>query len=129
MESGIKHFDIDFILNKIEGGRFPKPIFKHNEYMWNKADRLAYVESLIMGLPVHFIIVAESSDGSWELVDGRQRMQSILALVGWGDHMGELSEMSRGCQDREWETGDAARKRHIIQLKEREIPILVLGEE
>lgn len=52
-------------------------------YRWNIYQRTRFIESLLLGIPIPSIFVAEDPDGKWELVDGLQRISTILAFFGY----------------------------------------------
>jgi hypothetical protein len=62
-----------------------KEIIRSPEYQrkfrWTKADESYLIESLFLGLPVPSIYVAANPDGSWEVVDGLQRLTTLLHFV------------------------------------------------
>ncbi len=55
-------------------------------YRWNLNQKTALIESILLGIPIPPIFVAEDSNGIWELVDGLQRVSSFISFFG------ELSE-------------------------------------
>lgn len=57
------------------------PAFQR-QFRWPEETQSALVESLLLGLPVPAIFVATNKDGTWEVVDGLQRICTILRFVG-----------------------------------------------
>lgn len=51
-------------------------------FRWSLVQRSRLVESLLLGIPLPSIFVAQSEDGKWELIDGLQRVSTILQLQG-----------------------------------------------
>lgn len=51
------------------------------DFTWDKKRQSKLIESLILGLPIPFIFVAENKDSSWEIVDGSQRIRTLHAFV------------------------------------------------
>jgi hypothetical protein len=51
------------------------------DFTWEKDRQSKLIESIILGLPIPFIFVAENKDSSWEIVDGSQRVRSIHAFL------------------------------------------------
>lgn len=51
-------------------------------YRWTDEQKSRLVESLILGIPLPSLFVAQAPDGEWELVDGLQRVSTILELQG-----------------------------------------------
>lgn len=51
-------------------------------YRWNITQRTRFIESILLGIPIPPIFVAEDSEGKWELVDGLQRISTLLSFIG-----------------------------------------------
>lgn len=51
-------------------------------FRWTDEQKTKFIESIILGIPIPPIFVAEDSDGRWELVDGLQRISSLLSFFG-----------------------------------------------
>lgn len=51
-------------------------------FRWEQEQKSRLVESLLLGIPIPSIFVAQGEDGKWELVDGLQRVSTILELQG-----------------------------------------------
>src|SRR5271167_2728238 len=49
---------------------------------WNISQKSRLIESLLLGIPLPSIFVFEKEDGKWELIDGLQRMSTILEFMG-----------------------------------------------
>jgi len=57
------------------------PIFQRL-YRWEDERKTRFVESLILGIPVPPIFVYQDESGVWELIDGLQRISTVLQLTG-----------------------------------------------
>ena len=51
-------------------------------YRWTLEQKTRLIESILLGIPIPPIYVAEDADGRWELVDGLQRISTILSFFG-----------------------------------------------
>ncbi len=51
-------------------------------YRWTDFQKTRFFESIIIGIPIPPIFVAENDSGKWELVDGLQRLSTILSFFG-----------------------------------------------
>lgn len=51
-------------------------------YRWTDYQKTRFVESILIGIPIPPIFVAEDKNGRWELVDGLQRLSTILSFFG-----------------------------------------------
>lgn len=51
-------------------------------FRWTVAQKSRFIESILLGIPTPAIFVYQREDGVWELVDGLQRLSTILEFVG-----------------------------------------------
>jgi hypothetical protein len=51
-------------------------------FRWDIGQKSKLIESLLLGIPLPSIFVFEKKDGSWELIDGLQRLSTILEFMG-----------------------------------------------
>ena len=51
-------------------------------FRWTNTQKTLLIESILMGIPIPPIFVAEDEDGIWELVDGLQRVSTIISFFG-----------------------------------------------
>lgn len=51
-------------------------------YRWEESQRTRFIESLLLGIPVPPIFVFQRDTGVWELIDGLQRISTVLQLMG-----------------------------------------------
>lgn len=51
-------------------------------FRWNIGQKSKLIESLLLGIPIPSIFVFEKEDGNWELIDGLQRISTILEFMG-----------------------------------------------
>jgi hypothetical protein len=58
-----------------------KPAFQRY-YRWDEEQRSRFIESLLLGIPIPPIFVAADENGVWELVDGLQRVSTVLSFFG-----------------------------------------------
>lgn len=58
-----------------------RPAFQRY-FRWTEEQQSRFIESILLGIPIPPIFVATDSEGVWELVDGLQRLSTILSFVG-----------------------------------------------
>ncbi|BCG58278.1 DUF262 domain-containing protein [Paenibacillus sp. URB8-2] len=51
-------------------------------FRWDEERQTKFIESLLVGIPIPSIFVAENENNIWELVDGLQRLSTIFAFFG-----------------------------------------------
>lgn len=62
-----------------EGDLIIRPPFQRL-FRWDDDQKSRLVESILIGIPLPSIFVAQDEDGRWELVDGLQRVSTLLQL-------------------------------------------------
>jgi len=51
-------------------------------YRWNDGQKSKLIESILIGIPLPSIFVAQREDGVWDVIDGLQRLSTIFELAG-----------------------------------------------
>lgn len=51
-------------------------------FRWSLAKKSNLIESILLAIPIPSVFVFENADGSWELVDGLQRLSTIFEFMG-----------------------------------------------
>lgn len=51
-------------------------------FRWEDEKKSSFIESILIGIPIPPAFVYESQEGSWELIDGLQRISTILEFMG-----------------------------------------------
>lgn len=51
-------------------------------FRWNERQKSKFIESILLGIPIPPIFVAQRKDGIWDVVDGLQRLSTIFEFVG-----------------------------------------------
>lgn len=57
------------------------------QFRWPKENQSRLIESVFLGIPVPSLFMAANKDGSWELIDGVQRLNSLIHFVGSEDQL------------------------------------------
>lgn len=63
-------------------------------FRWSPAQKSRFIESLLLGIPIPSIFVHQRPDGVWDVIDGLQRLSTILEFMGelkTGDEANEPS--------------------------------------
>ena len=76
----LRDFTIEFLVQQFREGEFYIPPYQR-EFIWDAARRRNFIESVILGLPIPFMFIADTDDGRLEIVDGAQRIQSLEAFL------------------------------------------------
>lgn len=79
-----ERLDLSFgeIISMYENGELIiRPAFQRF-FRWSEEQQTRFIESLLLGIPIPPLFVATNNDGVWELVDGLQRVSTVLSFVG-----------------------------------------------
>lgn len=57
------------------------PVYQR-QFRWDELKRSHLIESVFLGVPVPSLFMATNRDGSWELVDGVQRLSTLVQYAG-----------------------------------------------
>lgn len=51
-------------------------------FRWTPEQKSRLIESLLLGIPIPSVFVSQINNGTWEVVDGLQRLSTLFELVG-----------------------------------------------
>ncbi len=71
-----RDFPVETIVARFNNGSFFIPPYQR-EFVWNEVDQSQFIESVIMGLPIPMMFLAEDEESTFEIVDGAQRIQTL----------------------------------------------------
>lgn len=60
-------------------------------FVWDAKRQSALIESLFLGIPIPSLFMASNKDASWEVIDGLQRLTTILNFIGNDDELEGIS--------------------------------------
>jgi hypothetical protein len=81
-----KEYTIELIVQKYltdldkEQNEFFVPEYQR-EFVWDDVRQSRFIESLMIGLPIPYIFLAETTSGQYEIVDGSQRIRTLAAYL------------------------------------------------
>lgn len=64
-----------------DGEIFINPVYQRL-FRWDESRKTRFIESVLLGIPIPPIFVYQNEDGVWELIDGLQRLSTILQFAG-----------------------------------------------
>ncbi|WP_205068273.1 DUF262 domain-containing protein [Photobacterium phosphoreum] len=81
-----KEFTIEHLVHKYVDGidKDENDIYVpeyQREFVWDDIRQSILIESIVLGLPIPVIFLAEDSEGRLEIVDGSQRIRTIVAFI------------------------------------------------
>ena len=87
-------------------------------FRWSPFQKSRFIESILLGIPIPSIFVYQRPDGVWDVIDGQQRLSTILEFVGIlrdedGECLAPLSLVKTkflpSLQDLMWNDSDSSR--------------------
>jgi hypothetical protein len=79
----VDHYDItitELMRMAADGELLIAPVYQRH-FRWKASDESRLIESLFLGLPVPSVYVATNPDATWEVVDGLQRLSTIMHFI------------------------------------------------
>ncbi len=75
-----KDLTVELLVNKFIKGEFFIPNYQR-QFIWKSKNRDMFIESVLLGLPIPFMFFGDCEDGRMEIIDGAQRMQTLVQFV------------------------------------------------
>lgn len=80
-----KHFSLREVVEQIQDGDIDLSPDFQREYVWSEKQKTRLVESVLLGIPLPAFYFNQEIDGSYQIVDGVQRLSTISAFMQ-GEH-------------------------------------------
>jgi uncharacterized protein with ParB-like and HNH nuclease domain len=74
-----KDYTVEVILSKMDKREIIIPAYQRN-FIWKPKDKASFIESVLLGLPIPFMFFCERVDGIYEIIDGAQRVQTLMGF-------------------------------------------------
>lgn len=93
----VDHFDLTLreIARMAADNELVRAPAYQRKFRWDENAESRLIESLFLGLPVPSIFVAANKDGSWEVVDGLQRISTIIHFLSSADDTRALKSIGK----------------------------------
>jgi len=72
-----KDYTVELMVDKFDKKDFFIPAYQRG-FVWQQKHKTLFLESILLGLPIPFMFFADCEDGRLEIIDGAQRMQTIV---------------------------------------------------
>ena len=72
----IREYTIELLIEKFKEDEIYIPKYQR-KFVWDEKRQSKFIESLILGLPVPYMFLADTKDGRSEIVDGSQRIRTL----------------------------------------------------
>ncbi|KAF0255185.1 DUF262 domain-containing protein [Pseudomonas putida] len=94
------------------------------DFVWDTSRQSRLIESIVLGLPIPPIFVAENKDGRLEIVDGSQRVRTLSAFLSNELTLESLEKVTK-LNGMSFDDFDVSRKRKFNNMT---ITVIVLSE-
>ncbi len=110
-------------------------------FRWRDEQKSRLIESILLGIPLPSIFVAQRDDGVWDVIDGLQRLSTVFELIGiLKDEVGNKRNPLRllstkylpSLADKEWDSGKKGRSLSLAQrlyIKRAKIDVKIIKKE
>lgn len=88
-----RDFPIETIVSRYKLGNFFVPDYQR-EFIWTEGDQSSFIESVLMGLPMSMMFLAEDDDSTFEIVDGVQRIRTLEKFVSNDLELADLRKLT-----------------------------------
>jgi len=93
-----KHYPIDYIVDTYKRKDFYIPC-KHKRVAWKNGQKHLFLESIFLNLPIPFIVLADREDDKLSIIDGLQRIVTIVEFTTNTIRLSGLTKLTKlnGC--------------------------------
>lgn len=89
-----KDFTIELLIEKFNKKDFFIPAYQRN-FVWKLKNKTLFLESIFLGLPIPFMFFADCEDGKQEIIDGAQRMQTLVEFCNNKLKLNNLKKLTK----------------------------------
>lgn len=75
-----KDYPVELIVSKFGKEEFFIPGYQR-EFVWKDKNKASFIESVLLGLPIPFMFFGNRDDEKMEIIDGAQRVQTLVAFI------------------------------------------------
>lgn len=80
IEYDTRDLTVELLVDKFKKGEFFIPAYQR-QFIWKPKNKDMFIESVLLGLPIPFMFFGDCEDGKMEVIDGAQRMQTLMQFV------------------------------------------------
>lgn len=88
-----KDYTVELVIQKFKNGDFFIPDYQR-AFIWKEKNKSSFIESVLLGLPIPFMFFADCEDGKLEIIDGAQRVQTLVSFARGELHLSQLPKLS-----------------------------------
>lgn len=91
IEYDTRDLTVELLVDKFKKDEFFVPGYQR-QFIWKSKNKDLFIESVLLGLPIPFMFFGDCEDGRMEIIDGAQRMQTLVQFV---DNKLKLNNMDK----------------------------------
>lgn len=118
-----KDYTVELVIQKFQKNEFFIPDYQRG-FVWKEKNKSSFIESVLLGLPIPFMFFADCEDGKLEIIDGAQRVRTLVAFVAGELVLSQLPKLN-SLYGFKFEDLSEAQKRRFLN---RPLRIVVLEE-
>lgn len=80
IEYDTRDLTVELLVDKFKKNEFFVPGYQR-QFIWKPKNKDMFIESVLLGLPIPFMFFGDCEDGRMEIIDGAQRMQTLVQFV------------------------------------------------
>jgi hypothetical protein len=104
------------IYDRLRYGELKIPEYQRKTGIWGPKEKAKLIESILLGLPLPIFYFAEKENGDWIIVDGLQRITTMLDFINNHLTLTKLDELSN-LNDKTFQDLDRSSQRKIREFQ------------
>jgi hypothetical protein len=76
----VTDYTVDYLSEKVRTEEYFVPGYQR-AFVWTEKTQSRFIESVLIGLPIPFLFLWQADDGRLEIVDGSQRLRTLLSFM------------------------------------------------
>ena len=89
-----RDYAIDFLVQQYRENEFYIPDEYQRQYIWESQNKIRFIESILLGLPIPFMFFSDADDGRCEIIDGAQRTQTLEEFMNNELKLSDLKKLT-----------------------------------
>lgn len=119
-----KDFTIELLIQKFKRKDFFIPSYQR-DFVWQLKNKTLFLESIFLGLPIPFMFFADCDNGKQEIIDGAQRMQTLVEFYNNNLQLSGLKKLTKLNNFRFEDLSEAQQRKFLNKT----LRIIVLEED
>lgn len=123
--SKLEYWSVYDIKRNFDEGRLNVPDFQRND-VWQNPDKSHLIESILRGIPIPSIYLAEEEEGKYVVIDGQQRINSIVRYLDSKFGLSGLNVLTN-LKNQRYSNLKGEHKQLASRLLDAKIPVIIIS--